>query len=102
MWASSPTSHTKPRPAAVSSRAIAAPMPRLAPVIRMVPSGIDEPRLALGLERGRAFLGILGLERQGGKIGLELQPGVDRQIERTLHRAAGERQYRQAIADELA
>src|SRR5215470_17527759 len=114
---SSLTSQTKPSPAAevplrvspatlcpapASSNAIAAPMPRLAPVTSTAPSGIDEPRLAL-LRKGRgAFLGVLGLEGERGKIGLHLQTFVDRQIEGPLHRRTREAQHGQAVAGELA
>src|ERR1019366_10524020 len=112
-------------PRAARSAAIAAPMPRLAPVTMTVPlgmvplgiapagavspgnvasdvvaSGIAEVRLTLFDERAHAFLGIFGLEGQRGQVRLDLQPLVQRHAQRPPHRLPRETQRRQAEADE--
>src|SRR5258706_5342519 len=92
---------TKPRRA--SSCAIAAPMPRAAPVTAIAPPlAILEHRFALLHEGCHAFLGVVGRISQGREIGLDLEAVVQRQVVGALHRLAGEAQRRQAMARELA
>src|SRR5215470_6151276 len=115
--ASSETSQAKPRPAAVSPErdspatdqpsatsalAIAAPMPRLAPVMTMIPSRIAEFRRTLVDERGDALPRVRRPIGERREIGFDLQSVVQRHGQRALHGLAGEAQHRQAVAGESA
>src|SRR4051812_8821422 len=91
------------RPCCASASAMAAPMPRLAPVTTMHSrSLITELRLAFLDEGLHAFLGVPGAVRQRGEIGFHAQPFVQRQVQRALHRLPGELQRPQAVAAEFA
>src|SRR5262245_50314512 len=76
-------------------------MPRLPPVTMTVSvSGIAEPRLALLLERGDAFLRVVGAICERREVGLDLEALLQRHGQCALHGGAGEAEHRQAVARE--
>src|SRR5450830_436645 len=84
-------------------------MPRFAPVtatvpavVRMVWSAILEPGFALFHECAHAFDRILGLERKRVQVRLDIQPFVQRNVERALDRISCQAQRRQPEAAESA
>src|SRR6478672_7662509 len=87
---------------------MAAPIPRLAPVTTMHSrsfiweSLIAELRLSFFDEGLHALLGVARAVGQGGEVGFDAKPLMQRQVHGALHRLASELQGAQPVATEFA
>src|ERR1035441_7786985 len=88
-------------PRRARSLAIAAPMPRLAPVTMIQPSRIAEIRFPFFDEGRHAFLGVRRPVGQRRKLHFRLEALAERKLRRALNRGAGKSECRQTKPRDL-